>query len=222
MDRRITAFASAWVFTVLLLGSAAAEGKRKDGDIVKITGQVLDPDGQPVDGVVVVLAAARSTYSFLKRQKVVEPPLRQTATVDSQGRFELEWHWDRHYNEFSIFAGLEVTRSGTADFEILTSQEDLSDRLTREIPTHITLTLSRQGYADWLKRFLADRSSPDEEKIFREAGRPDRIRVQGRESSWWYFELGKVYRFENGALDQVIHFDPMDPMTSERGAPGSK
>ncbi len=214
MDRRITALATS-ALVAALLWAAPAEGKRKNGEIVRITGQVLDPDGQPVDGVIVVLAATKSSYSFLKRQKVVEPPLRQTVMVDERGRFELEWHWDRYYNEFTIFAGLEVTRGGTPGFERLTSEQNISDRLNREAPAHVTLTLDQHGYADWLKRFLSDRSSPDEEKIFREVGRPGRIRTHGRESSWWYFELGKVYRFENGRLDQVIHFDPMTP------APGS-
>jgi hypothetical protein len=44
-------------------------------------------------------------------------------------------------------------------------------------------------------------------------GRPDRIRnVQYPgylESSWWYFESGKVYRFHDGRLQQVVPFDPV-------------
>lgn len=213
MDRRITAL-MVLASVGALLWAAPAEGKRKNGEIVRITGQVLDPDGQPVDGVIVVLAATKSSYSFLKRQKTVEPPLRQTAAVDARGRFELEWHWDRYYNDFTLFAGLEVSRGGAPGFERLTSEQNISDRLKLEGPTHVTLTLNQHGYADWLKRFLTDRSSPDEEKIFREVGRPDRIRTHGRESSWWYFELGTVYRFENGKLEQVIHFDPMTPASS--------
>jgi hypothetical protein len=44
-------------------------------------------------------------------------------------------------------------------------------------------------------------------------GKPDRIRnvqyPRHLESSWWYFESGRVYRFRDGRLEQVVPFDPV-------------
>jgi hypothetical protein len=56
-------------------------------------------------------------------------------------------------------------------------------------------------------------STDDERRILNEMGRPDQVdshqRLAGIETSWWYFEDGKVYHFLDGKLGQVMHFDPV-------------
>lgn len=56
-------------------------------------------------------------------------------------------------------------------------------------------------------------TTDDERRILDEMGQPDQIdshqRLAGTETSWWYFEDGKVYHFMNGELSQVMHFDPI-------------
>ncbi len=49
-------------------------------------------------------------------------------------------------------------------------------------------------------------------------GRPDRLKTfdypDYEEVSWWYFADGKAYRFRDGKLDQVVHFEPVEPFDS--------
>ena len=60
---------------------------------------------------------------------------------------------------------------------------------------------------------MASVRTDDQRKVYQEMGKPDRIRnVQypgHLESSWWYFESGRVYRFRDGRLEQVVPFDPV-------------
>lgn len=62
-------------------------------------------------------------------------------------------------------------------------------------------------------------STADERRILDEMGRPDQIdshqRLAGTETSWWYFEHGKVYHFLDGKLSQVMHFDPIPAPPTE-------
>ena len=211
MDRRVSLLVA--VFYGLLATCVAvtpADAKRKKGELVNVSGQVLDKEGAPVTGVTVILEATRSSYSWLKRQKTTEPPLQQLMPVDADGRFQIQWTWDRHHNEFTLVVAMQVTRSGTPDFEILKLQDLTKIMDGTEPASSLTVDLEQAGYVRWLQTYLADQATEDEEKIFREMGRPGRIETNDRESSWWYFEVGKVYRFLDGEIDQVIHFDPME------------
>lgn len=217
MDRRVeprgagraAAFraVAAVVLAISLWLPVAAEGR--DGDVVRVEGQVLDQNGTPVSGVKVLLEATRTSFSWLKRKKTSEPPLQQLADVDDEGRFVIPWSRHRHYNEFSLAVAVDVTRGGKPDFEIL-HRQDLTKAMNGEVPVNVFITLEKAGYVRWLQTYLEDRASEDEEQVFRENGRPDRIKTEDRESSWWYFSAGKVIRFRDGKLDQVIHFDPVE------------
>jgi acyl-coenzyme A synthetase/AMP-(fatty) acid ligase len=67
--------------------------------------------------------------------------------------------------------------------------------------------------ADVLREFVASVHSDDERKVYDEMGRPDKVeRVQypeRTEVSWWYFDAGRVYRFRDGRLEQVVPFEPV-------------
>jgi hypothetical protein len=66
---------------------------------------------------------------------------------------------------------------------------------------------------DRFRDFLASVKSADEQRVYQEMGKPDRVeRVQypgSVEVSWWYFEAGRAYRFRDGRLEQVVPFDPV-------------
>ena len=218
MDRRVirSSFLLALVLAVALSlwTVGPAEAQRKDGDVVKVSGQILDDEGVPVSGVSVLLEATRTTYSWLKRKKETEPPLQQIGQVDAEGRFEIPWSWHRRYNAFALTVAMEVTRGGQPDYEIL-HRQDLTTEMTGGAPVHVFITLKEAGYVRWLESYIAGQATEDEEQVFGDNGRPDRIKVDDRESSWWYFTAGKVIRFRDGKLDQVIHFDPMDSVPPE-------
>lgn len=222
MDRRMSRLATAtapyWAALLLLFFGLAnadpADAQRKRGEVVVIDGQVLDRAGAPVTGVIAVLEATRSSYSWLKRRKVADPPIQQTVEVNEQGRFQIPWTWDRHHNEFNVAIGLEIARDGRRDVEIL-MRENISTAMNGGAPVHVMLTLEKAGLVRWLQGYQAGQATDDEKKVYSETGRPDRIETRERESSWWYFSEGKVYRFLNGNLEQVMHFDPMSPPASE-------
>lgn len=57
--------------------------------------------------------------------------------------------------------------------------------------------------------------SEDERRVVAEWGEPERVSTfeggGSREVTWWYFQLGKAYRFEDGRLVQVAPFTPVEP-----------
>ena len=58
-------------------------------------------------------------------------------------------------------------------------------------------------------------SSADERRVLAELGQPDRVEVfehgGRREVTWWYFRVGRAYRFDAGRLRQVTPFEPVQP-----------
>ncbi|HEY4588471.1 MAG TPA: hypothetical protein VII86_04560, partial [Thermoanaerobaculia bacterium] len=80
-------------------------------------------------------------------------------------------------------------------------------------PAVVGVTVENRQFLDNLRQFLASIQTDDQRKVYQEMGKPDRVRnVQYPgylESSWWYFEAGRVYRFRDGHLEQVTPFDPV-------------
>ncbi len=84
---------------------------------------------------------------------------------------------------------------------------------TRDIVVVTPLVVEETGDLGWLRGLLDGSAGAEESRIFREMGRPDRIDShEGGATAWWYFEAGKVYRFRDGALEQVEHFEPIKPL----------
>ncbi len=77
----------------------------------------------------------------------------------------------------------------------------------------VSITVEDRRFLDSLRQFLASIQTEDQRKVYQEMGKPDRIRnIQYPtylEASWWYFESGRVYRFRDGRLEQVVPFDPV-------------
>lgn len=190
---------------------APASADPKTGDVVRIEGQVVDAQNRWVSRVDVVLEASRERFSLRKLERTEGAVLRLPATTDDQGRFAFDWRWDGHHNTFALGVGLEVERGGRPDFELV-ERLDITDLVRSGGPVNIRLEVPEAGYLRWLRGYLEGKASADEEKIYRQQGRPDRVQTSEHfpdESTWWYFADGKAYRFRKGAFERVEAFDPI-------------
>lgn len=204
---------------LLMLLAAPASADPKTGDVVRIEGQVVDGQNRWVSRVDVVLEASRTKFSLRKLERTEGDTLRQPLKTDDEGRFAFDWRWDGHHNTFSLGVGLEVQRGGRPDFEVV-ERLDISDLVRSGGPVNVRLEVPEAGYLRWLRGYLEGRATSDEEKIYREQGRPDRVESSDHfkgETTWWYFGQGKAYRFRDGAFDRVVDFDPVPAAASSEG-----
>lgn len=181
------------------------------GDRIVVEGTVVDPSGEPLADVQVLLEVSRERFSLRRMGRVEGEPLRLPARTGDDGRFAVDWTWDPHYNRFELAVGLEKKGGG---FEILERRDLTSAMKTGRVPEQ-QVVVENAGFLRWLGAYLDGRASDDEIEIYRERGRPDEVRPSEHfpdETTWWYFAAGKSYRFVGGALERVVHFEPIpDP-----------
>jgi 5-hydroxyisourate hydrolase-like protein (transthyretin family) len=195
-----------------VLGPAAA-ARYAQGERVQVTGLVSDAQGQPLADVRVVFEASRTYFSVRQlRRTAAEDVRRVSATTNARGEYTLEWPWDSYFNHFEVVAGVPVrSRSGERIEEL--ARQDVTRRVTAGSPAVVSITVENRKFLDNLRQFLTSIQTEDQHKVYQEMGKPDRVRnVQYPsylESSWWYFESGRVYRFRDGRLEQVVPFDPV-------------
>lgn len=196
----------------LLAPAASARPAHRQGDTVPIAGRVVDKDGKPLDGVMVLLEVSRSAFSLRRMQQETGSVLRLPTKTDAQGQFRFDWTWQRHYNVFNLAVGLEVQYGDRPGFEVV-HRHDLSAEIAETTPSDLKLVVTETGYLSWLRRLLAGQATAGELKLYQENGRPGRVDDYGDgKSAWWYFEAGKVYRFASGVLEQVQDFTPILPV----------
>ncbi|MCP4662781.1 MAG: carboxypeptidase regulatory-like domain-containing protein [bacterium] len=187
----------------------------RTGDPVTITGQVSDAGGRPMAEVEVLLEVSRRTFKLRSFRREKRDTLRVPATTDQDGRYSIVWRWDSYYNTFELAVALAVRKAGRDSIEVFT-RVDVTEQVKGGSPVVVPLVVEDTSYLESLREFLAGLASDDELRVYREMGRPDRIDAgesgQDPESSWWYFEAGKVYRFRGGELQQVTHFEPVKPL----------
>jgi hypothetical protein len=210
---------------IALAGTLAARpaAAYSKGETVRLTGEVADAKGRPVPGVLVTLSASRSYFSVRRMRSAEASPRTVRTTTDERGRYALDWPWDDYYNQFELAAGLAVRRGHGDEVEVL-AREDVSDRMTGGAaggqagsaaagPLVTPLTVKDADYVLRVRRFVDGLQSADERRVYDEMGHPDEVKnvryPDHDEVSWWYFESGKAYRFESGALAQVVSFDPI-------------
>lgn len=210
---------SPWVWTLLwvllLAASPVAAARFAQGERVQITGAVSDPQGRPLSDVRVSLEVTRTYFSVRQlRRTQTEEVRRVTAVTDASGQFNLTWPWDSYFNHFELVVGVPVRKARQEQLVEL-AREDVTSRLQAGSPMVASLVVQKQN-ADFvvkLRELLATIRSDDERRVYDEMGKPDKVeRVQypGRtEVSWWYFEAGRVYRFKDGRLEQVVPFEPV-------------
>ncbi len=202
---------------------AAADSIHRKGDHVLFSGRVTGPDGEPVGNVTVLLELSRNSFSLKRFKKVKRNTLRIPVTATVDGQYLHDWRWDGYYNTFEL--AVAVPSAGRADggdgYEIL-YRTDVTEPVLegrrpqgtdRSIPIVTALVVEGVGDLGWLRRLLGGTAGAEESRIFREMGRPDRVDSHdGGATAWWYFEAGKVFRFRDGALEQVEHFEPIKPL----------
>ncbi|MEZ5332759.1 MAG: carboxypeptidase-like regulatory domain-containing protein [Thermoanaerobaculia bacterium] len=175
-----------------------------------------------------------------KGRTIVDTARRQGRT-DAGGRFTIAWRWHDYYNRFALLTArpaadgsgklveierIDLTRRIEQGSPVVTSFIIPSSARPAPTPT----SGSRSGSAPATgagpsrppagsdavtQRFEQAAQSVDEKNVYEAHGRPDRVEVFDRpgaqEVTWWYFEDGKAYRFEDGDLVQVVPFDPVEP-----------
>lgn len=207
------------VFALLLLavlgwGAAApaAAASYATGDPVQVTGQITDREGRPLAGVQVVLEVSRSYFDLRRFRSDRKEVRRVTAATDARGEYTLEWPWDPYFNTFELLVGVPVRKGQEDRLEVL-AREDLTKRLERGSPVVASPVVDNAALISKVRGFVADLSSEDERRVYQEMGKPDEVRrlvlPDHEEASWYYFESGRMYRFLDGRLEQVVPFDPI-------------
>lgn len=200
------------LLALCLPAPAPARPAHRQGDTVPIAGRIVDKEGRPLSGVVVVLEVSRTAFSLLHLQQETGSVLRMPTKTDADGRFRFDWTWQRHYNVFQLAIGLEVTYGDRPGFEVA-HRHDLTAEIEKTAPTDLNIVVTETGYLSWLRRLLAGQATAAELKLYRENGRPGRVdEYSDGKSAWWYFEAGKVYRLASGVLENVQSFTPILPV----------
>lgn len=185
----------------------------EQGERVQVTGIVTGRDGRPLEGIRVSLEASRSYFSLRQLRKTAADDVRRvSALTNAKGEYTVEWPWDSYFNHFELVSGVPV-RKGKQDRVEELAREDVTKRLLAGSPVVVSPVIENTKFLDSLNQFLAMVRSADEQRTYEEMGRPDRVqRLQYPdhvEDSWWYFESGRVYRFRDGRLEQVVPFTPV-------------
>lgn len=217
--RAAPALAAVLVLLLLALATLPASalsrlGSRYEtGERVEVTGLVTDPEGRPLQDVEVVLELAREVFQLrsLGRTKKEVTPV--TTTTNAQGEYTIAFPWDDYYNAFELVVGVPVRgRDGERFTEL--ERVELTRRLEKGSPVVATVTVENAGFIRNLREFLATVDSEDERRVYQDLGRPDRVREtkspHQSETSWWYFDVGRVYRFVDGRLRDTERFDPVE------------
>lgn len=191
----------------------AVAARYAQGERVQITGVVADAQGQPLPEIRVTFEATRTYFSIRELRRTEDKEIRRvSATTNATGEYTLVWPWDSYFNHFEVVAGVMV-RAGSGERLEELARQDVTRRVQAGTPAVVAVTVENRQFLDSFRQFLASIKMEDQRKVYQEMGKPDRIRnVQYPgylKSSWWYFESGRVYRFRDGRLEQVVPFDPV-------------
>ena len=143
-----------------------------------------------------------------------DPTIRRVSvTTNAAGEYTLTWPWDGYFNHFEVVVGLPVRVPTGERLEELACQ-DVTSRVQTGSTAEVAVTVENREFLDGFRKFVASLTD-DQRRVYQEMGKPDRIRdlqyPDYLESSWWYLERGRVYRFRDGRLEQVVPFEPTSP-----------
>jgi hypothetical protein len=185
------------------------------GERVVVQGIVQDAAGRPLTDLQVVLEASNTgigVYPPGRRKREVTTGSTRT---DPRGAYALELTWNGRFDHFELMVGVPVaTPPGESLREL--SRADITRRVRQGSPVAVPVTLQDTTFLDTLRGFLASLETADEQRVYRETGKPDRVDdvkfPDREETAWWYFRLGKVFRFNDGRLEKVEDFPPVEPL----------
>lgn len=188
------------------------------GEVVVVTGVVTNAASEPLADVEVLLTATNNEYDYLRFRKKTPIEKKAGARTTEDGGFELQWPWNKAYDRFELEVGVTVAKPGGEDFHVLHA-EDLSKRMRHGSPVVSTIRLEDTEFLTSFQEFRAQIEPGAQEEVYRDAGKPDKVQRRvlpnRTETDWWYFEVGKVYRFSDGELDEVEEFEPViNPFSS--------
>ncbi len=217
--RRAPRIAAAGLVAALVLPAASPgaglfrkKSPYRKGQVVAFTGQVADSTGRALGGATVMLEVSRTSFRLESLSRETSNTLQMPVAADGGGNYRIDWRWDRFYNTFALVVALRVRENGADTYEVFHRLE-ITDRVAGGNPVETPLVLADAAAYDELRAFLDSVESDDAKRVYREMGRPDRIDTgeadYDPDHSWWYFEAGKVYRFRDGKLDQVVPFEPI-------------
>ncbi len=196
----------------LLAGSPAGAALPQNGERIVITGIVTDGQGLPLPQVQVSLEAARSVFNLKTFHREKQGLQRLTTTTNERGEYSIDWPWSDYYNVFELTVGIPVRRGQAEKVRVL-ERLDITSRLSGGSPVVAALAVQDTTFLKELRDFLASIKTDDERQVYGAMGQPDRIdRLQypsSLDSTWWYFEAGKAYRFRDGKLVETTAFDPI-------------
>jgi hypothetical protein len=211
--RRPALLGSLCLLAVLAAVNPAAAARYAQGERVQITGAVADAQGQPLPNVRVTFEASRTYFSMRQlRRTEAEEVHRVSAITDASGQYTLEWPWDSYFNHFELAVGMPVKKAREERLEEL-ERVDVTQRAFGGSPVVNTIVVRNAAFITHLRDFIATVRTDDQHRVYDEMGRPDKVEVVQypgwAEVSWWYFDSGRVYRFRDGRLEQVVPFDPV-------------
>lgn len=203
--------------SLTIVTAAWAGSPYAEGEFIEIAGAVTDSEGVPIPELSVALEASRQAFSLTKMKSTERDRTRIVTQTDSTGQYTLRWRWVDYYNQFELQVGIPERAGEDTPLQVLESV-DLSKRIRSGSPVVTNVTVTDRRYLDTLRDFSASVDTEDELRIYAEMGNPDRVQrvvaTDHEEVSWWYFQSGKAYRFRDGVLEQVVHFEPIEPFGS--------
>jgi hypothetical protein len=220
VDKSARNFLTTLATTLAVLAVAAAQlaapaeaKKRPEGAEIVVAGTVTDTAGRAVVGVTVELRGTHRAFSS-RDFRIKRRGLRVAKTqTDAAGNFEIHWLWHPYYNRFELVATIPNGPPESSDELLELGRMDLSKRMHQGDSVVATLQIEDASPVDSLREFLAVVDTDDERQVYQEMGKPDKVRHTRLpthvETSWWYFEQGKVYRFRNGERDSLERFEPI-------------
>ncbi len=185
------------------------------GDTVEIEGTVTDDVGRPIPDLEIVLEMAKLRISLRPPGREKGNISRGATRTDQEGHFAFEWDWRPGFDRFEVIAAVYVAEPEGKRLQVL-ERIDVTPNVRQGDPINVPVVLEDTSLLDQLNELRRHLDSVDEQRVYEAHGSPDRIdsaEYGGRtESAWWYFNLGKVYRFDNGRLTATETFDPVRPL----------
>ena len=183
---------------------------------------MTDASGRALPDLEVVLEATHRSFDIRRLQRAHRDLTRRTTTTNSDGRFQITWHPNEHFNHFELAVGLPVRIPDGERFFTLERMQ-LGKRMEGGDLPAIDVVVADTSFLERYRAFVAALDSADERAVYEQMGIPakiDRMKLATHEEiTWWYFEAGKAFRFHDGALSEVSEFEPVLPFEGDGGGP---